>query len=330
MEWIKNWLGTIIVAIVAGFVIWGMLYSQNALNDEPSEIDEASLESGEILEKALPTKTPVPTPLVKKSPTPTPALTINPTPIQTQTPVPTPEPTPFPTPSPSLNPTFTITPAPTPIPTPTPSPTPSPTPTPNSSPSPTPTSSLLPSNTNHIIISEIQLTGGTGKTTDDFIELYNPTNSQIDVSGWRLRKKTQSGTESSIRVFGSGKVIPARGFFLWANSSDGFASSLAADESSTAAIAVNNSVALLNWEGVVDAVAWGENLQNPFGEGSLISEVLEANQSYERKAWQGECVSAQGSNELLGNGCDTDNNAFNFEVRVISIPQNSQSQLEPY
>ncbi|WP_274540834.1 lamin tail domain-containing protein, partial [Staphylococcus pseudintermedius] len=43
-----------------------------------------------------------------------------------------------------------------------------------------------------MVISEVQTSGGTGKTTNDFIELYNPTNCDIDLNGYRLVKRTAS------------------------------------------------------------------------------------------------------------------------------------------
>lgn len=181
----------------------------------------------------------------------------------------------------------------------------------------------------HVLISEVQLTGGAGATAHDFIEFYNPTDQAVDISGWKLRKRTQSGNESSMRVFGDGKSIPAHGFFLWANAGDGFAASLGADESSTASIAANNSIAIEDSSGaVIDTIAWGENLTNPFSEETALTAVLDANQSFERKAWQENCVSAAGAGEALGNGCDTNDNSADFEIRAVSAPQNSESSLE--
>ena len=36
---------------------------------------------------------------------------------------------------------------------------------------------------NHIVISEIQV-GQTGHANNEFVELYNPTNSPVDLTGW--------------------------------------------------------------------------------------------------------------------------------------------------
>lgn len=45
---------------------------------------------------------------------------------------------------------------------------------------------------NHIIISELQ-TGSTSDATEEFVELYNPTTSSIDVTGWVLQYRAASG-----------------------------------------------------------------------------------------------------------------------------------------
>ncbi len=191
------------------------------------------------------------------------------------------------------------------------------------------TSSSTPepvSNVSHILISEIQITGGSGKTDNDFIELWNPSGNDVDLSGWQLKKKTKSGTESSIRQFPDGLKIPAHGFFLWANSKDGFADSIQADVNSTSYLSSDYSIRLYDKDdALIDSVAWGENS----AEGSAISTDLEANQSYERKAWENSgCVSSSGAYEVKGNGCDTENNVGDFEVRSVSNPQNSKSAIE--
>jgi len=54
------------------------------------------------------------------------------------------------------------------------------------------------STASHVVISEVQV-GGT-LVDDEFVELYNPTNSAISLSGWRLRRKTSTGTGTHSRV----------------------------------------------------------------------------------------------------------------------------------
>jgi hypothetical protein len=171
----------------------------------------------------------------------------------------------------------------------------------------------------HLVISQVQITGGTSKTTNDFVEIYNPTGQPVDLSGWNLRKRVQSGTESSIRVFGNEKIVPAFGFFLWANSADNFAQSLNADEFSTGTLAANNSIALFDKENnLVDALVWGSGHQNPFVEGGAFPENPGVNESLERKP---------GGEQ--GNGQDNNDNSKDFFLQTSAHPRNSQSSPLP-
>jgi hypothetical protein len=155
----------------------------------------------------------------------------------------------------------------------------------------------------HLVIREVQITGGTGKTDNDFIKIYNPTGSAVDVGGWKLRKRTQTGSESSVKVFPDGSVIPAQGYFIWANSKDGFSESISADASSTQTLAADNSIAFFDAEGnVIDALAWGEGHVGPFVEDQPYPQNPGASQVAARKAENGLVV-------------DTDNNAQDFELR---------------
>ena len=53
----------------------------------------------------------------------------------------------------------------------------------------------------HLLISQIQITGGAGLTTNDFIEIYNPTAADVDINDWKLIKTASSGAESSLVAF---------------------------------------------------------------------------------------------------------------------------------
>ncbi len=185
------------------------------------------------------------------------------------------------------------------------------------------------SNVGHILISEIQTSGGPGATTNDFIEIYNPTGTPFNLNGHRLVKRTATGiSDTSIKSWTSDAFIPAHGFYLWANSSY---ASVSPDAATSQSIAANNGIAIrLGPEDtgtIIDSVAWG-TATNGFGEGTLLGD-LEDNQSFERKAWTDSCVSAQGSGETLGNGCDNSDNLSDFEVRGTPTPQNSSSGTEP-
>jgi len=102
-----------------------------------------------------------------------------------------------------------------------------------------------------------------------------------------LRKKSQPGTDSSLRTIPSGTSLAAGQFFLWANSAGGFSETVHADVSSTETIAANNSVALLNASGtIVDALGWGSGT-NQYGEGTPYPTSPAAGQLLKRKIADG-------------------------------------------
>lgn len=280
-----------------------------------------------------PAPKPLPPPPTPKLPPPPPPVTspppVVPPPAQVPPPpLPPPPPAPNPPPPPpTLPPPPPVTPPPPPPSDPVSEIDPPPPPV-QVPPVPTPPPA---SNTDHILISEIQMSGGPGATTDDFIEIYNPTDTPFNLNGHRLVKRTANGaSDSSLKSWTSDTFVPARGFYLWANSSYSGISATP-DVTTSASIAANNGIAIRfgaeDTGTIIDSVAWG-TASNGFGEGTLLGDVPEL-QSFERKAWNGSCLSAIGSGEFLGNGCDMGDNATDFEVRTTAMPQNSASALEP-
>jgi len=153
----------------------------------------------------------------------------------------------------------------------------------------------------HLVIAEIQISGMDGDNEKDFIRIGNPNSQPVDISGWKLRKRTRTGTESSIRVIPDGIIIPSGGIILWANSKNNFAVNMGAQIVSSATISASNSVALFDAEGsLVDAVAWGSGA-GQFAEGSAFSENPGDGQILKRKTQNGTWQ-------------DTQNNAADFSV----------------
>lgn len=111
-----------------------------------------------------------------------------------------------------------------------------------------------------IVISEIMTYGQTSK--DEFVRLYNPTASAVDISGWKLKKKTSSGSESNlVSSFEDGTTIPANSEFLITHKTDyvGAESADATWSGSSYSIADNNTVLLYNnEEQLIDKVGFGE------------------------------------------------------------------------
>ena len=195
------------------------------------------------------------------------------------------------------------------------------------------TGTPLPPPPPKVLISEVQTTGGTGQTTNDFIELYNPGSEPYNLSGHRLVKRTKTGTtDTTIKSWTTDTLVPAKGFYLWANSNyTGIA--VTPDATTTTSIADDNGIAVRfgseDSGKIIDSVGWGE-AQNALIEGLVFLTNPAANQSLERKALQNNnCVSAQSGGEFLGNGCDTDKNQNDLEIRGSPNPQNSKSFIEP-
>jgi len=159
-----------------------------------------------------------------------------------------------------------------------------------------------------ILISEVQITGGAGKTDNDFIELHNPNNSTVNLKGHRLVKRTKVGvSDSSIKSWTADTFIPAKGYYLWANSDYADVSAIA-DVTTSSTLADDNGVALRfgseDTGAIIDSVGWGL-AQNAFVEGAVFSENPSVGKSIVRK-WD----------EAVQNYKDTNDNSQDFELGI--------------
>ena len=128
----------------------------------------------------------------------------------------------------TLTPTVTFAPSDTPTATNTPTPTstgtPTNTPTPTASNTPTSTSTAFPARS--VVINEVAWAGTSASPNDEWIELYNPGATAINLTGWTLRSLDNS---PNISLAGT---IAAKGYYLLARSSTTF-SDLAVDQTFT-------------------------------------------------------------------------------------------------
>jgi len=112
-----------------------------------------------------------------------------------------------------------------------------------------------------VIINEIQVL----PTGNKFFELRNTSDSAVDLTGWYIKKKTATGTESSLLVAArlEGKSIPASGYFLIANET-GYTGSGTIDAGwppSNTGVASNNTLILYdNNDSEIDKVGWGSTI----------------------------------------------------------------------
>ncbi|MDE2001851.1 MAG: lamin tail domain-containing protein [Patescibacteria group bacterium] len=132
------------------------------------------------------------------------------------------------------------------------------------------------SGTSRILISEVMAGMSTNKGYQ-FVELYNPGTAAVDLTGWSMKKKSSTGTESSLvsatRL--QDKKIPPGGYFLIAKDG-GYTSAVAPDvvwPASYSLAYTNNAVTIYDPNGTaIDAVSWTE---------------IPADQSYSRVSWSG-------------------------------------------
>src|SRR3989344_8617185 len=180
---------------------------------------------------------------------------------------------------------------------------------------------------NHIVISEVQLGGGI--VNDEFVELYNPTNSYVNLTGWRLTRKTSTGTQYTLvnSLFG---LIEPHGYKLIAPNGE-YDGSVTPDigYSTVEHLAADNTVILYKDAGgtIADRVGMGStqdvettSTDNPVTNGSIERKAKVSSTS--------ESMNSGGDDENGGNGYDTFNNSSDFVARAISDPQNSDSTPE--
>ena len=190
---------------------------------------------------------------------------------------------------------------------------------------------------NHVVISEVQI------ATDEFVELYNPTNSDIDMTGWHwcyFSEGRNWNYSYRDRVFPSGATISAHDFYLIATTSGDFPIADWNLEYATHFLKdAAGSVGIFPWDpdtktdeeakaGRIDAVAWGSVT---YVKESSEAEAPAAGKSIERKAINSSTSSSMapsGEHYTWGNGEDTNNNSANFVLKTTSEPQNSSSDTE--
>ena len=147
---------------------------------------------------------------------------------------------------------------------------------PQSSQSPAQTQTTPQSENPLVLVSEV-MAGNDVSAAYEFVELYNPTTLNIDLTGWTIKKKTSTGNESSLIVASrlEGKHIAPGGYFLAVNEG-GYTGAVSADVTWPASYTLaysNNTVTIYNAAGdVMDEVTWSE---------------IPKNQSYARTSWAG-------------------------------------------
>lgn len=150
---------------------------------------------------------------------------------------------------------------------------------------------------NGVVISQIQV-AKTGQADYEFVELFNSSSNPINLSGFRLTKRTSSGTQSNLVASMSGVINP-NSYFLIAHPS--YSNSLMPADllysATSSGIATNNTLTLYQDAGLTILDQLG------FGSASYFESSPSANPTVDQV--------------LLRVGTDTDNNLLDF---VLSTP----------
>jgi hypothetical protein len=167
-------------------------------------------------------------------------------------------------------------------------------------------------NYSKILISEVQIAGITD-AKEEFVELYNPNDTEVDLTNWYLQKKTSSGSLSSFatKTLLSGKKISTKGYFLIAR--EGYFNSLANVFVDTA-LSDDSTLILKNPnEDIVDKVGWGQA------------------QDYELLAAQNPGVGQSIGRKVLSDGTEeeTDNNLNDFELQTPTPNAQNTTYVAP-
>jgi hypothetical protein len=183
-----------------------------------------------------------------------------------------------------------------------------------------------------ILFSEIYIKEGT--STGEFIELYNPNEFDIDLTGWEIRKINRNGKEQTIIPSSKFKgIIPSFSYFLLINANTSFQhqSELGAGQAGITVnpdfiypksydLAKDNALILIDKEGkVVDKVCWRDILNTDFQ--NCISNPTSTSLSLQRKKTATSTPETI-INQNLGNAYSTNNPSNDFLYAPIN-PENS-------
>ncbi|MEM4648275.1 MAG: lamin tail domain-containing protein [Candidatus Pacearchaeota archaeon] len=188
-----------------------------------------------------------------------------------------------------------------------------------------------------IVISEVKLEGE--DKNDEFIELYNPLDEDVDLSNFSLQYKSNasdifSTTTIFKKNFLANQKIKAKGFFLIARGlnsegKDGYLGNVLPDLTYRSFALSSNlpggTIFLVNNQEIITGLD-DENIVDFVNYEKLI---LKGYKNFERKTFlDGYCYSAQKDYEFLGNSC-LENEADYFDFRDVPRPQNFFSLVEP-
>jgi hypothetical protein len=133
----------------------------------------------------------------------------------------------------------------------------------------------------HVVINEIDINppGNDSKSASEWVELFNPTNENIDIGGWKIASTTVLKKTFTIP---SGTIIPSNGFLTYSYQSLWFTD-------------VSERVELRNSEGaVIDATPSISDLKNDFNSWQRIYDGLDSDSTSDWEFTQSNAGSTNG------------------------------------
>jgi hypothetical protein len=178
---------------------------------------------------------------------------------------------------------------------------------------------------NTVVISEFR-TRGLGGVDDQFIELYNLSNSPVDITGYYINAWDPTiGFEYSVAQVNGTVILQPYQHYLFVNGG-GYSGSTAEDDSFLIPL-FDNAVGIALFDSGdlrVDAVSTTGDAGNPYFEGTPLAPMsVDINQSYERLPGT---ISGAGGHI---NTNDSDNNSADFAPNVGSSNPESQVAGSP-
>ncbi len=220
-------------------------------------------------------------------------------------------------------------------------------------------STLLAQIANHVVMSQVY--GGGGNTnapwTNDFVELYNPTSSDVTMTNWSLQYTSAAGTtwgSSGTTLASFSGTIKAHGYFLIGLAAGTTVTNkplpttdatgtINMSASAGKVALVNNSTVISQVANPTDAsivdligfyTAGGATVTNGFETAvltvpSTVTSNTWAAQRVANATSTATTLSAGGSDASAGNGWDANNNSTDFVVQTTIVPKNSSTPIAP-